>query len=86
MGGLDLDEKCEISALLYESQICLAAVSAGIKTIENLVESGVGPGERLAERLGALRKMLGQSEEALDALDGHLERLLDRKGGGGVVS
>ena len=82
MGGLTLAEKCEIAGLLYEAQICMTAVASGISTIATMVEAGEKP-PHLGERLRALGKMTTQAEEALDALDDELEKLLDRKGAGG---
>jgi|EndMetStandDraft_5_1072996.scaffolds.fasta_scaffold01106_12 hypothetical protein len=80
-GGLDLATKCEIASLVYEAQIGLTAVVAGIRTIAQMVGGDLPP-THLAERLGVLGKMLNQSEDALDALDARLEDLLQRRSGG----
>jgi hypothetical protein len=83
MGGLTLNEKCEIAGLLYEAQIALTAVSSGLSMIATMVDGGEKL-LRLSERLRALGKMVAQSEEALDALDDELEKLLERGGQGAV--
>jgi hypothetical protein len=63
MGGWNLDMRCEVRGLLYESQICLEAAAAGMKTV-----AAQQSGEVVRVQLGVLSKMVEQAGDALEAL------------------
>lgn len=80
MGGLTLEQKCELAGLVYETEICLHAAVLGLNTLIGRVSEG--DDAETVPRLRVLAKMLQQGNDALDMLATYAEKLLDLGGHG----